>query len=320
MPKSPREPARLIRSGFGTEVPLWLAMPPSDSVTDASVEFLCSRVSSQVRTLGVTPSELARTLGESEASWRSKLNGNRQFDVNDLVGIALAFDPNILKIMATDSGDLGQLLPETYRPLLSHTTGGAGLPSFHSTAVAWTSIAAAVAKWWRSESLGGRGWACTKDVVAHQILGMLDSMGLPSSLASPRYSTTSGAAADVEWLARSTRFRLIWIDPSGPVNATTSRGSLRTVAAAIWEISTDRDGSDSETIVAVFAQTQVLAGLEDVLGLGGLSRPDTWVIASLSEAERLGLKEDVAELADIHLRAVASRPADVPILWLQAKV
>jgi hypothetical protein len=266
-----------LLSGLGTLGAHWEPRPPEDATVQAAWEWISHAVNLSLARAGITANDLSGALGDTPAAWRHKLSGRRLWQIDDLLGLALAFNifpPDPLWRPGAINRDL---LPEPYRALLSQPVAGR-IPRLRAT-VPWDRVATHMADWLTDAA--GTGWVST--VVAatatRALLDYLDALGLrlgsvivTSDWEAPR------PIADAWWPDADTRVLLCWAAPFA--TPPSDQPSMRPIADLMFT-------GDPSTAAAV---TTVLLAPEPVVThlARAVSQGAAGVLAQ-SEAKAIGL-------------------------------
>ena len=201
-----------LLSSLGTLAAHWEPHPPEDAAVQAAWERLSHEINLSLARAGIGANDLSAALGETPAAWRHKLGGRRLWQIDDLLGLTLAFNivpPDPLWRPDAVNSDL---LPEPYRPFLSQPVA-CRLPQLRET-VRWGQVAAHMADW--LTKAGGTGWVST--VVAatatRELLGHLETLGLrlDSVIVTSDWQTPR-PIADAWWPDADIRVLICWAAP-----------------------------------------------------------------------------------------------------------
>jgi transcriptional regulator with XRE-family HTH domain len=277
-----------------------------------ALEHLQQQVIRRLTLSGVTAKQLSEALGQSEQSWRYKLNGSRRLTLEDLLALVIAVDHTVADLPPLRPDSVRDLIPPVYWDWLTHTELDQGMPQFERPD-RWLRVAKTLDDWWGVETVAGRQWAITRDVATHQLLNVTARTGLPSSEAA--VEEDEGQVA-VEWISEDIRVCLHWTgrdvarDRLAPDEA---RAEVGRAADRLWK---QANSATETTVLAVAAPRAV----RDNLRVGLLrdvasTDPDTWHNVGLTEQHRLGLTIDQP---DISIRQL-HRSRHAPIDWYAVK-
>ena len=304
-PNGPSRPNRW-RLDFGRPDGSWAPPSSGSSVVEAATAWVCHQLAT-LRDRRMRAKDLARILGGSETHWRNKLNGGRAFTLSDLLGLAIAIDPELCRSLPDPSEGVGAFVPPSYRDRLSHTASGRGLPEFTMQPSPWREVAHGVQQWWETEVRTGRKWTLSADVVVQKIVSLADAVGVSSQTSTQGLRTEQ--VREIRWIGKATTAaRIVWIDPFERPKINPNEDALRVIGDAIWE-AVDQ-GTDA-TVVVLVAAEPALHAFRDILSLQAPGKP---VTASLREADRLGLRNTDLVLCDVEVELLAEFAAEAPVL------
>jgi hypothetical protein len=310
--------------GFGTARPDWPAMPDRHNVPEVAAHFLKHRVAAILRDRRITAAQLSRRLGETPSAWRSRLNGNRNLSVDDLVALFMLF-PDLSDQVIPRSTDVDDWLPASYTGMASGRVDGTALPAFRVTAeVDWPAVSAAIDEWWSAAVTDGTAsWSVDARVLMHEVMSLLDHAGLPRRLAAPAApnrgpsgepvpaSASGTALIRIDWLLYDASVAAVWLDPFGSPTTDQMRALLATAAEAMWS---NRGDAFSANVLAIAAPPQVIATIAQLIGEG--ADGDRSAIVSLGHARKLG-KTDLESCPDLQVTLLGNGVG--PLLWLLIK-
>lgn len=280
------------------------------AATEVAQQWLRTCLRERLSTLGVTAADLATATKRSDSNWRSKLNGARSIQVEDLLMIAMTVDPDLFTQPPFDSTDLAGYFPPEYRSHLSHTSPARALPTFNANI--WDSVSAAVADWLREEQSNSRGWLIDATGLAHCLVREAAEHGLPSTTVTLAGRTDT--RLDIEWIAQDLIVRVAADATTGDPTASEVRRLHRAVIENIVEIASLSTG---QKILTQLMNPTALATLGEIAGFVQSDQTD-WQVLALGQLHQLARDEDWATTEDIHVRVERYDPGPgLLCLWIK---
>jgi hypothetical protein len=338
--QQPQRPFPEVRR-FGRVDVDWPARPELRSAHEVAAHLVRHKVAQELRHQGIGARQLAEDLGGTERAWNSRLGGDRNLGLDELLAVAMLV-PGLLERVLPAGSDLAQWFPPSYQELAVGAIGGPELPRFRTPGeVDWDTAARKVCDWWNEAVEDGSApWTITVSVVLFEVLHILDALGLPRALAAPisretphPSTATSRSAYDnpaanisdnsageldgctvveLEWTLRDAGFTLIWLDPFATPSADVVRAHTSSMAEALWDISPPVT-ADSR-LVLIASSRQATAALNEVIHAG--TRGGRESTLSIREARSLGHAHP-ERVHDAQVRRLG--PAHGSLTWLRLK-
>lgn len=307
--------------GFGSVNLDWPAMPDRHTVPEVAAHYLKHRVGVFLRERGITSADLSQRLGDTDSAWRSRLNGTRRLDIEDLVGLCLLV-PDLAGHVIPGSSNVDDWLPASYAGLASGRVDGTAIPVFRGPAdVDWGTASEAVSRWWSAAVTDGTAqWSFDDRVLIHEIIKTLDEAGLSRRFACPAGPGSAIEGVDpprtsslrIDWVLPDVSATVMWLDPFDVPTSARVRELLATIARALWS---DRGSAVSVDTLVIAAPHPVIGTLNEMVRTTSRSGEQS-VVLSIADAHRLGLSEPAVS-SDIQVAAL--NRATEPLLWLLLK-
>lgn len=319
----------------------WPARPELRTTHEVAAHLVRHKVARELRHRDIGARQLAEDLGGTERAWNSRLSGDRNLGLDELLAVAMLV-PGLLERVLPSGSDLAEWFPPSYVDLAVGAIGGPELPRFRAPGeVDWDTATRQVCDWW-SEAVedGSAAWTITASVLLFEVLRILDALGLPRALATPssrvtphpptvpprsaydnrapNLSTNAAGELDgctvieLEWTLRDAVFTLVWLDPFAIPSADVVRAHTSKIAETLWDISAPATADSRLVLIATSRQTS--AAFSEVMQAGNRGGRESTL--SIREARSLGHAHP-EWVDDAQVRQLG--PAHGALTWLRLK-